>query len=232
MSFFRKIFLLYPRVKTIFYKYWNRLYFFLIGVHYGRRMKAYNKIYVRGKGSIAIGDDFTFSSGDSINPICRNIRGAIYTVTPESKIIIGDRVGISSACLWAKERITIGNDVNIGGDCLIMDNDAHPHDYLQRRGAFAKEVGQEKYLETIPTAPIQIDDDVWIGARCQILKGVHIGARSIIAAGSVVTKDIPADVIAGGNPCRLIKDKLTSKLSGEKPKEEGLFRLPGKYWGG
>ena len=59
--------------------------------------------------------------------------------------------------------------------------------------------------EKIPTAPVIIDDDVWIGARCLILKGVHIGARSIIAAGSVVTNDIPADVIAGGNPCRVIR---------------------------
>ena len=160
-------------------------------------------------GGVFIGDDFHFTSGDSINPICRNIRGAIYTVTPLSRIEIGNRVGISSACLWAKERITIGNDVNIGGDCLIMDNDAHPHDYLQRHRIYANEVGQQEYLKTIPTAPIQIDDDVWIGARCQILKGVHIGARSIIAAGSVVTKNIPADVIAGGNPCKVIKNLKT-----------------------
>jgi len=168
-------------------------------------MQVLDKMYVLGKGKVNIGDDFRFTSGDSINPICRNIRGAIYTVTPLSRIEIGNRVGISSACLWAKERITIGNDVNIGGDSLIMDNDAHPHDFQQRRAIFEIEVGPEEYLKTIPTAPIQIDDDVWIGARCQILKGVHIGARSIIAAGSVVTKDIPADVIAGGNPCKIIR---------------------------
>jgi len=168
-------------------------------------MKVYNKVYVSGKGKVIIGDDFHFTSGDSINPICRNVRGSIYTMTKEARIEIGDRVGISSACLWAKERITIGNDVNIGGDCLIMDNDAHPHDYLQRRSSYAKTVGQKEDLKAIPTALIQIDDDVWIGARCQILKGVHIGARSIIAAGSIVTKDIPSDVIAGGNPCKVIK---------------------------
>ena len=50
---------------------------------------------------------------------------------------------------------------------------------------------------------------MWIGARCQILKGGHIGARSIIVAGSVVTKDIPADVIASGNPCKVIKNLKT-----------------------
>lgn len=202
--FIRKLFHICPKLKGLFYKQYNKLYFWANGIQFGHNMRVINKVYVLGRGKVIIGDDFRFTSGDSINPICRNIRGAIYTMTPEARIEIGDRVGVSSACLWAKDRITIGNDVNIGGDCLIIDNDAHPHNYLQRRGAYAKEVGQQEYLKSIPTAPIQIDDDVWIGARCQILKGVHIGARSIIAAGSVVTKDVPSDVIAGGNPCKVI----------------------------
>jgi acetyltransferase-like isoleucine patch superfamily enzyme len=58
----------------------------------------------------------------------------------------------------------------------------------------------------VQTAPVTIEDDVWIGAQCIILKGVTIGARSIIGAGSVVTKDIPADCVAAGNPCRIIKE--------------------------
>lgn len=204
-TFFRNFLHVYPKLRGIFYRLYNKLLFWVNGIQYGRNMRVCNKVFVLGQGVVTIGDDFYFTSGDSINPVCRNIQGAIYTMTAEARIEIGDRVGISSACLWAKELITIGNDVNIGGDCLIIDNDAHPHNYLHRRRAYAEEVGLEGYYNTIPTAPIQIDDDVWIGARCQILKGVHIGARSIIAAGSVVTKDIPADVIAGGNPCRVIK---------------------------
>lgn len=202
----RKFFRILPKLRIIFYKYYNRLYFWANGIQYGRRMCVYNKVYIVGDGQVCIGDDFTFTSGDSLNPICRNIRGVIYTVSPESRIEIGDRVGLSSACMWAKDKITIGNDVNIGGDCLIMDNDTHPHDFIQRRFTFYKEVGLIPYLKNIPSAPIVIEDDVWIGARCMILKGVHIGARSIIAAGSVVTKDIPADVIAGGNPCKVIRE--------------------------
>ena len=190
-----------------FFIYYNRVKLSLYGIEYGKNLRIYIYIYIRGAGRIVIGDDFHFTSGDCYNPICRNIRGAFYTTTKDACIEIGDRVGISSACIWAKERITIGNDVNIGGDCLIMDNDAHPHDYLQRRNNYLEQVGPEIYRESIPTAPIEIGDDVWIGARCIILKGVHIGARSIIAAGSIVTKDIPADAVAGGNPCRVIKLK-------------------------
>lgn len=164
-TFFRKFFRICPKLRRIFYSHYNKLLFWANGIQFGRNMQVLDKMYVLGKGKVNIGDDFRFTSGDSINPICRNIRGAIYTVTPLSRIEIGNRVGISSACLWAKERNTIGNDVNIGGDCLIMDNDAHPHDYIQRRAAFALEVGREEYQKSIPTAPIVIEDDVWIGAH-------------------------------------------------------------------
>ena len=86
-----------------------------------------------------------------------------------------------------------------------MDNDAHPLDYELRR----KDASVAEAEKNIKTAPVEIGDDVWIGAHCLILKGVHIGPRSIIAAGSVVTKDIPSDVIAGGNPCKVIKSLVS-----------------------
>lgn len=200
-----RLFRVFPTIKSIFYKYWNRLFFLLIGINYGKNLYVNNKVYVFGRGKIFIGDNFRFTSGDGLNTICRNMRGAFHTMTNDAIIEIGNNVGISSACIRARDRVTIGSNVYIGGDCLIMDNDAHPHDYLFRRISYIKEVGGKEYQKHIPTSPVVLDDDVWIGARCQILKGVHIGARSIIASGSVVTKDIPADVLAGGIPCRVIK---------------------------
>lgn len=196
---------LLSRIKTKFYLYYNLIYFKRNGVDYGVNMNVYNKVYIKGRGKIIIGDNFKFTSGDGINAISRNIRGSMYTGVPSAIIQIGDNVGISSACIWANERITIGNNVKVGACCVIIDNDAHPHDYIQRRNDYPSQVGQDNYLKTIPSAPIVIEDDVWIGSQCQILKGVHIGARTIIAAGSIVTKSIPADCIAGGNPCRVIR---------------------------
>lgn len=204
--FFRKFFRIFPKLRTVFYKKWNKVYFYANDVKFGRKFQVYDKVYVLGPGKVSIGDDFVFTSGSCLNPICRNICGSIYTMTPDARIVIGNRVGISSACLWAMDRIQIGNDVNIGGDCIIIDNDAHPIDYQYRRTQYLEEVGVEKYYKEIKSEPIIIEDDVWIGARCVILKGVKIGARSIIAAGSVVVNSIPANVIAGGNPCKAIKN--------------------------
>lgn len=202
---FRQFFRIIPRLRSTFCKVYNKVYFKLFGVKYGRNLSVYNKFYLLGKGKINIGDNFTFTSGGNLNPICRNIRGTFFSKSKDSSIIIGNNVGISSSCLWANKSITIGNNVNIGGDTLILDNDAHPHYFLYRRRDYHSGVNEEKSKELIPSAPIVIEDDVWIGARCIILKGVHIGARTIIAAGSVVTKDLPSDCIAGGNPCKVIK---------------------------
>lgn len=188
-----------------FYIWYYRVLFSMLGVRYGKKCNILGKIYISGKGKVEIGDNFTFVSSGYVNPLCRNTKGAIYTSTESSIIRIGDNCGISSSCIWAHDSITIGNNVNIGADTYIMDNDAHPHDYLKRRMDYMNNVGWDAYTKEIPSAPIVIEDDVWIGTRCNVLKGVHIGARSIIAAGSVVSKDVPSNVVAGGIPCKVIR---------------------------
>ena len=99
--------------------------------------------------------------------------------------------------------------MKIGGDCILMDTDAHNLDHRVRgSGEMIGKFGKDSL--TAASAPIVIEDDVLIGTRCIILKGVTIGARSIIDAGSVVTKSIPADCIAGGNPAKVIKSSINS----------------------
>lgn len=191
-------------IKMKYYKCFNKWYFKYKGIQFGKNLLVYNKVYITGRrGKITIGDDFTFTSGDGINPIFRNLRGCIHTATPSSVIIIGNHVGMSAPCIWVKTKLTIGNHVNIGGNCTIMDTDVHQLDYLARRGE--KPANPDDVSTIVQSAPVTIEDDVWIGANCQILKGVTIGARSVIGAGSVVTKSIPADCIAAGNPCKVIR---------------------------
>lgn len=196
---------LFFELKRLFFIHLNRRLFKLYGVSYGKNMNVYNRIYLTiNKGGVSIGRNFTFTSDDGINPICRNIRGQIF-IEKGAKIKIGDNCGISSACLWAKKSISIGNNVNIGGDCIIMDTDAHNIDFRIRNGSIRDKNGKCFDSISAKSSPIVIENDVWIGARVIILKGVSIGARSIIAAGSVVTKSIPSDCIAGGNPCKVIR---------------------------
>lgn len=195
------------RISKYFYVYLNRLLFKLNGINYGTNIKVYNKIYitVHPTANVTIGNNFEFTSGNSINPLCRNIKGCIYA--PKGcQIKIGNNVGISSACIWAKNNVTIGNNVLIGGDSIILDTDAHNLNYKIRRLRTSPTI-EERIMDgqTAKSVPIEIGDDVLIGTRCIILKGVKIGARSIIGSGSVVTKSIPEDCIAAGNPCKVIK---------------------------
>jgi acetyltransferase-like isoleucine patch superfamily enzyme len=134
-------------------------------------------------------------------------------------ITIGDCCSIGSRSrINCRERVTIGNHVLISWDVEIADYDPHPIDPVLR----AREMEYSHYM-TLPrfsrrpapdfdraayafiTKPIGIEDDVWIGARVLILKGVRIGRGSIVAAGSVVAKDVPEYVIVAGNPAKVVK---------------------------
>lgn len=198
--FLSKLYHISYKIKLFIYPHWNSFKFKLKGVSFGKKMNIYTKLYLHIglESQIKIGDYFTFTSGDCINPLCRNIKGCIVT-NPKASINIGDNVGISSSCLWAHSSINIGNNVKIGGDCILMDSDAHSLNYLDRRHPEMDRLNKTDI-------PINIEDDVLIGTRCIILKGVTIGARSIIGSGSVVTKSIPSDCIAAGNPCKIIRN--------------------------
>ena len=193
----RNIVYFFRRVRNRLSRYVNILRFNLYGIKYGHNCVVHGKLYIKlfPSASVRIGDNFYFSSGCAVNALCSNKRGCFYA-TEKAEIIIGNNVGMSSTVLWTHKRITIGNYVKIGGNCILMDTDAHNMEYVTRRN---------QYTDWGNTSPIVIEDDVFIGANCIILKGVTIGARSIIAAGSVVTKSIPSDCIAGGNPAKVIR---------------------------
>lgn len=182
-------------IRLRFYPHYNRLLFRLKGVTFGQNMTIQGKVSLIGEGKITIGDNFYMSSGNHVNPISSNLQGSILIDNPRAEIHIGDNVGMSSTRMWIHDRLEIGNNVKIGAGVLLIDTDSHPIDYKLRRTS----------NEGVMSAPITIEDDVWIGAHSIVLKGVTIGARSIIGAGSVVTKSIPSDCIAAGNPCKVIR---------------------------
>lgn len=154
-------------------------------------------LYIRlfPTAQVVIGDNLYFSSGWNVNALCTNRRGAIYA-TDNAVITVGNNVGMSSATLWAHKSITIGDYVKIGGNTIIIDTDAHNMDYKIRRG---------QYTDWGKSASIVIKNDAFIGANCIILKGVTIGERVVVAAGSVVVNDVPDDCVVAGNPAKIIR---------------------------
>ncbi len=116
-------------------------------------------------------------------------------------IEIGDRSFINSNCtLLDTYPIRIGKDVLIGPNCALYPA-GHPVKAADR--TFVNAACEHRSITS--GAPVVIEDNVWIGGSVVIVEGVTIGARSMIGAGSVVTKSIPPDVLAAGNPCRFIR---------------------------
>ncbi len=123
----------------------------------------------------------------------QRVRIGVWGNTPEEgEIIIGDAVLISPGCrISAGHSITIGDSVMMANGVYITDSDWHG---LYDRVTRPKD----------PT-PVVINDNVWLGDHCMVLKGVTIGENSVVGAGSVVTKDVPANVVVAGNPATVVK---------------------------
>lgn len=147
-------------------------------------------------GELIIGNDFKCNNKIKSNSIGL-IQPSIFNISaPNSRIIIGDNVGISGSTICATTSVTIGNNVLIGSGCLISDTDSHPIDWEDRL---------YDRNEKTRKASIVIEDNAFIGARSIILKGVTIGEGAVVGAGSVVSKDVPPYSIVCGNPARVVK---------------------------
>lgn len=116
-------------------------------------------------------------------------------VGPHASVDIGDDVGMSGCTIAARQRIVIGDRVLLGTGVLVTDNDAHPVHPAKRH--------DDRFLKK---APVQIGNDVFVGARAIILKGVVIGDGAVVGAAAVVTRSVPAFAIVAGNPARVIGD--------------------------
>ena len=125
-------------------------------------------------------------------------------LTRSAKIYIGDDVGLSGVIVSCAVSINIGSRVIIGANTTLSDTDSHPINYKSRQPKYFDIDAVNSQLQ-VGTKKIIIEDDVFIGMHCLILKGAHIGRGSVIAAGSIVTGKIPPNVIAAGSPAKVIK---------------------------
>jgi acetyltransferase-like isoleucine patch superfamily enzyme len=141
---------------------------------------------------IKVGNGCTFRS-DSTNLVGKNKKCILVTTSPSASIEIGDNSGFNGAVIHCADKVVIGNGVLAGFNVLIDDSDHHPIDPAKRHSNAAE------------TNPIIIEDNVWLGINVTVLKGVRIGKNSVIGANSLVLADIPADSLALGNPCRVLK---------------------------
>lgn len=168
----------------------NKFYAYSIGLRIGDnvRFNGWTSFFRATGSEIKVGKDCIFNSSSYTNHIGLNHRCIITTMSSSARIVIGNGTGMSSTSITSWEAVEIGDNVRIGANCIIMDGDFHlddPRVHQPRR--------------------IKIEDNVWLGANVVVMKGVSIGENSIIGCGSIVTKDVPPNCIAAGNPCKMIK---------------------------
>lgn len=123
--------------------------------------------------------------------------GAMIFLGRGKTLKIGRSTFTSNIKILAHDDITIGDNCIFGWECQIFSGDGHP--IYQEESIINKDV------------PVVIEDNVWVGSRALILKGVRVGKGSIVAAGAVVTKNVPPNCIVAGNPAKVVKENISWK---------------------
>ncbi len=178
----------------------------LLGVPVGSGVTAHGPVgLMRWPGS-----HITIGAGTSLISSWRRATAAalatpvrLRTFGPGARIDIGPGAQLSGTSIAARSTtISIGRQVLIAPNCIIVDSDFHAHLPPEAR---ATEPGMEG------DRPVTIGDYAWIGLNCIILKGVAIGEGAIIGAGSVVTKDVPPHSLAVGSPARIVRSLVPNE---------------------
>jgi acetyltransferase-like isoleucine patch superfamily enzyme len=121
-------------------------------------------------------------------------------MNPQARILLGDRVGLSSATIVAGNSIHVGSDTLLGAGCMVLDNDFHaPGENFTWKTEYSSN-----------SRPVSIGRGCFIGARAIILKGVTLGDRVVVGAGAVVTRSFPSGSVIGGNPASLLQSRPES----------------------
>lgn len=202
---FRKVRIEITKVQRSYWNLSGRLYLKLNGVEYGSEviLRGIPFISKHPQSRIIIGENVKIVSSFKANPVGLCTKSILCTESPGSIIRIGNNTGLSGVVLHAREMIEIGQYVNIGGNVSIYDHDFHPIRLQDRRN---------NDITKLEVSSVKIGNDVFIGARSIILKGVTIGDGAIVGAGSVVTKDVPEHAIVAGNPAVVKKNSQSRNI--------------------
>jgi acetyltransferase-like isoleucine patch superfamily enzyme len=192
-------------------RYLYLLYRIFLKIRDTSKTIMYRSLVVAGKGVKffsstkilnAQGDKSCIKIGDFTT-----LRGELFIFGHGGKIIIGNNCYIGELTkIWSSSEIVIGDNVLIAHNVNIHDNNSHPINSRERQEHYSKiyNSGHPKNID-LQEKPIKINNNAWIGFNAIILKGVTIGEGSIVAAGSVVTKDVPSYTIVAGNPAKIVK---------------------------
>lgn len=174
----------------------NKIQLKLSGVVVGENFHTYGLLYIRNGigGCIRMGRNVNITSCRQKNPTGSQIKTTLFT-WKGAQIIIGNDVGISNTTMIATKSIVLEDRVCIGGGTRIYDTDHHSVIPEYRLNGNTH----------VCSAPVLLKEECFVGSDCIILKGVTIGRRSVVGAGSVVTKSIPDDEIWAGNPAHFVK---------------------------
>lgn len=166
----------------------------IMGVNVGKNVvfNGFPVIRRAPRSKICINDGCKLNSSKRSVIIGLKNRCTFATINDISEIHIGKNSGLTGITIVSGSRISIGENVLIGAYCTIIDSDFHNAN-PSRRSSYKFE-----------SKPVTIEDNVFIGMNCTILKGVTIGKNSVIAANSVVISSIPPNSLAMGNPCKMI----------------------------
>ena len=189
------------------WKAWNQLHswltypivrfqFAINGIPWGKGWRFYGAPIVQKhrRSVMKFGNGLQLRSSVRSTPLGPYHPVILSTLNEGALLKIGDNFGMNGGVICAAEKILIGNNVTVGANTTIVDTEFHPSNPDQRR--LTPNIGQA-------SATI-IQDDVFVGANCFILRGVTIGRGSLVGTGSVVTSDVAPGMIVFGNPARTV----------------------------
>ncbi|WP_318011192.1 acyltransferase [Acinetobacter johnsonii] len=170
---------------------------FLWGINRKVLFHGFPKLELYDSESLYIGDGTLINSNNNYYHVSMYTKSKLIANVPNAKIIIGKFSRLHGVCISAKNKITIGDNVLIAGNCNIFDSNGHEVSLMDPMHRI--------YTTDIPKS-VKIGNGVWIGMNVIITPGVSIGDGCVVASGSVVTKSFPENVLIGGNPAKQIRE--------------------------